>query len=209
MEPNNQLTPNESSEPIVESILEKTPNEPRRRLNLNKPFKWLWNRYSSEVKQWTNGYVMYLFILTDWIIMPVLLFTGLVSFRIENLPEYRFELLLGAFGLTASIAGLCGVQVKEKVNAELLQIRMIFMHASILLIQCTALVFLYDRLTNDDVKWWLPDLQPFGISVIKYLYGTLIGLTTILWFRAFGRLNALSWTYHYTWKYHGSESEES
>lgn len=173
----------------------------KKKFKFLNPIKWLRNRYSNEVKQWTNPYMMWLFISTDWIIIPTLFLTASSIFRMENLPEYKFQFLIGSFGFTASLAGLCSTEIKDAINVQLKRAKIKFIHSAIILFQCTALVFLVDQMKAIDFKPWFPSLLPLGIDLFEFLYSYLIAITGVLWFGAFARMNDVFWTYHYSWKY--------
>ncbi|HZV70772.1 MAG TPA: hypothetical protein VFG10_14555 [Saprospiraceae bacterium] len=169
-----------------------------------KPFRWIKNRYSREVNQWNNFYVMGLYFITD-IFLLLLFVVASSSFNIDKLPENKYEFLMGAFALTASIAGLSSISIKKTLNVQLVHIRILFTHAAIILIECVAIVYLVDKLKSADTNWLFPKLVPGGMSLLKWLYGSLIWICTYLWFIAFGQLNKIFWQYTYSKKYLDAE----
>lgn len=195
-------------EELLQKPIEITPAK-KKLFNILRPLRWLKNRYSNEVKEWTNPLTMFLFISTDWIIIPTLFITASTIFRMENLPEYKYEFLIGTFGFTASLAGLCSIQIKEPINEILKDSRICFIHAALIIFQCTALVFLVDQMNAPTYKPWIPRLAPFGIWLFQFLYSYLIAITGYLWFSAFAKMNDVFWTYNYSWKYHRRKSDDN
>jgi hypothetical protein len=171
------------------------------------PFKWAWKGYEKEFHEWSSPKMMILYFATKVIVFPALLLTGIAILSYKDLPENKFEILLTAFGLTATIAGFCGIKFKNKEIDELLYARILFTFASVALLISIAVVFLIDYYSGPDIL--LKGIAKYFVLILKYYYSILIGSTVFLWLQAFEILNKALWYYLFNIKYYKKINEEN
>lgn len=186
--------------------MESESNHSKKKSRNYNPFKWAWNKYDKEFHEWSSPKMMTLYFATKVLVFPALLFTGIAIFQYKYLPENKFEFLLTAFGLTATIAGFCGIKFKNRELDELLHARVLFTFASVALIISIAVVFLIEYYSGSDIL--LKRSAKWFVSILTYYYSILIGSTLFLWIQAFEILNKVLWYYLFNNKYYNNINEE-